>query len=44
MFPICPSLATNTITAKSSIVFVQDEVLDGVLDPVPDQVLDGVQD
>ena len=44
MFPIRPSLATNTITAKSPTVFVQDEVLDGVSDWVPDRVLEGVSE
>jgi hypothetical protein len=36
MFLIHPSLAANTITAKSPIVFVQDRVSNGVLDQVPD--------
>jgi hypothetical protein len=42
MFLIHPSLTANTITAKSPIIFLQDEVLNGVLDLVPDRVLDGV--
>ena len=40
MFPIFPSLAANTITAKSPIIFVQD----GVSNEVPDWVSDGVLD
>jgi hypothetical protein len=42
IFLIRPSLAANTITAKSPTVFVQDEVLDGVSERVLDRVLDGV--
>jgi hypothetical protein len=44
MFLIRLSLAANTITAKSPIIFVQDKVLDGVSDQVPNRVLDGVSD
>jgi hypothetical protein len=32
MFLILPPLASNTITAKSPTIFVQDAVLDGVSD------------
>ena len=42
MFLIRPSLASNTITAKSPFVFLQYAVLDRVSDQVPEQVLEGV--
>jgi hypothetical protein len=41
---IHPPLATNTITAKSPSIFVQEEVLEGVSDRVPERVLEGVSD
>jgi hypothetical protein len=41
---IHPSLAANTITAKSPSVFVQYAVLDRVSDQVPERVLEGVSD
>jgi hypothetical protein len=37
---IHPPLAANTITTKSTTVFVQDEALDEVSDRVPDRVSD----
>jgi hypothetical protein len=39
---IFPSLDTNTITANSPYIFVQEEVLDGVPDQVSERVLEGV--
>jgi hypothetical protein len=44
MFPIRPSVAANTITAKSPFIFVQYAVLDRVPDWVSEQVLEGVPD
>jgi hypothetical protein len=44
MFLICPPLATNTITAKSPTIFMQEEVMDAVSDRVLDQALKGVPD